>query len=117
MELKTHTIDAKGKKLGRIASQAAHLLMEKDTAAFQKYKKAGSRVAIVNAGKISFSEKRVAEVRYKRASGYQGHYKEETIDDLRKKHGIAEVVKRAVKGMIPSNKLRPEMLKRLEVSE
>lgn len=117
MEPKKHTIDAKGKKLGRIASLAAHLLMEKDTARFEKHKKEGVRVVITNASKILFTEKRVSEVRYKRASGYAGNYIEESIDALRTRRGIAEVVRRAVKGMIPDNKLRPEMLKRLEVTE
>ncbi len=113
----THTIDAKGKKLGRIATEAAKLLMEKDSPAFEKHKKGGATVLITNASGISFTEKRVSEVRYKRASGYQGNFIEETIKDVRGKCGIAEVVRRAVKGMIPSNKLRPGMLKRLEVTE
>ena len=113
----THTIDAKGKKLGRVASEAAHLLMEKDSPAFEKHRKLGSTVHVTNAGKLVLTEKRVSEIRYSRASGYQGNLVQETIDDVRKKHGIAEVVRRAVKGMIPRNKLRPDILKRLEVSE
>jgi len=117
MEPKTHIIDAQGKKLGRIATRVAHLLMEKDSPLFQKHKKGNTRVRVVNAGKILFTEKRVSEVRYKRASGYAGNYIEETIDDVRTRHGIEEVIRRAVKGMIPNNKLRPDMLKKLEVSE
>jgi len=114
---KTHTLDAKGKKLGRIASEAAVLLMEKDTPAFEKHRKLGSRVIVTNASKLSITEKRGMDVRYARASGHPGNLIRETINDVRKKHGIGEVVRRAVKGMIPKNKLRPDMLKRLEVSE
>lgn len=113
----THTIDAKGKKLGRIASEAAHVLMEKNTPSFEKHRKLGNRVHITNASKIVFTEKRIDEVRYKRASGHPGNYIEETIADVKKKHGIKEVLHRAIKGMLPNNKLRPETLKRLEVSE
>jgi len=117
MEPKNHTIDAKGKKLGRIASEAAKLLMEKDSPDFEKHRKTGSRVTITNASKLAISEKRGEEVRYVRASGYPGNRIDETINDVRRKHGIGEVVRRAVKGMIPKNKLRPDMLKRLEVTE
>jgi large subunit ribosomal protein L13 len=113
-----HTIDAKGKKLGRIASQAAHLLMEKDKPQFEKYRKLGTRVQIINANALDITERRAQEKnRYKRASGYSGNLVIESIADVRAKHGIKEVVKRAVRGMLPNNKLRPEMLKRLEVIE
>ena len=117
MEPKVHTIDAKGKKLGRIASQAAHLLMEKDSPHFAKHKKEGARVVIINAGKLSITEKRAADTTYLRYSGYPGALKEENLTSLRERRGIGEVVVRAVKGMIPRNKLRPAMLKRLEVKE
>ncbi len=117
MEPTLHTIDAAGQKLGRVATQAAHLLMDKNTPAFEKHKKSNSRVHIINASKLMFTEKRVDEVRYKRASGYQGNFIQETIDQLRGRRGVGEVVRRAVKGMIPNNKLRDDLLKRLEVTE
>lgn len=112
-----HTIDASGKKLGRVASEAAKLLMEKDTPHFERYRKAGATVAVTNAGKLDISEKRGRAVRYHSASGYPGDLKEESIAALRGRRGIAEVVRRAVKGMLPANKLRPGLLKRLTVSE
>jgi len=118
MEPNNHIIDAAGQKLGRVASQAAHLLMEKDMPAFEKRRKLGSSVKVINAGKLTISENRANEKnRYKRASGYSGNLVIESIADVRKKHGIGEVVKRAVKGMLPNNKLRPDMLKRLEIVE
>lgn len=112
-----HVIDAGGKKLGRVASQAAHLLMEKDTPIYEKHKKNGSRVVITNAGKISMTSKRAAMVRYARASGYPGNLKKESIETLRARRGIGEVVRRAVSGMLPNNKLRPATLKRLSITE
>lgn len=112
-----HTIDASGKSLGRVASQAAHLLMEKGTPAFEKHRKLGVRVAVVNAGKLVITEKRAKGTVYKSYSGYPGHLKIVDLKALREKHGIGEVVARAVKGMLPNNRLRPAMLKRLTVSE
>jgi large subunit ribosomal protein L13 len=118
MEPKTHTIDATGKKLGRVASEAAHLLMEKDSPSFEKHRKLGTRVTVINANKLSVTEKRANEKnRYKRASGYDGNLIIESIADLRAKHGMKEVVKRAIRGMLPNNKLRTDMLKRLIVTE
>lgn len=117
MEPKVHTIDAKGKRLGRVASEAAHVLMEKDTPSFEKHRKLGSRVNIINANQLDITLKRANEIRYSRASGYPGNLVQETIQDVRDRRGIGEVVKRAVQGMIPRNKLRPEMIKRLSVSE
>ncbi len=117
MEPQTHTIDAKGQTLGRVATQAAHILMDKNLPSFEKHKKSSSRVRIINASGISFSEKRVDEIRYKRASGYQGNFIQETIAQLRGRRGVTEVVRRAVYGMIPNNKLRTDTMKRLEVTE
>lgn len=117
MEPKSHTIDAKGKKLGRVAAQAAHLLMEKDSPHFAKHKKTGARVTIVNANKLSITEKRAKETTYLRYSGYPGALKEENLIGVRSRLGIGEVIRRAVKGMIPRNKLRPDILKRLVIEE
>lgn len=118
MEPKTHTIDAKGQKLGRIATKAAHLLMEKDVPAFEKHRKLGNRVKVINVNGLVVTEKRASEKnRYKRASGYSGNLVIESIADVRGRRGMGEVVKRAVRGMLPNNKLRTEMLKRLEVVE
>lgn len=117
MKPTTHTVDAAGQKLGRVATKVAHLLMEKDSPSFEKHQKMGATVHVTNASKIEFSEKRMKEVRYKRVSGHPGNLIEETIQDVLKKHGVAEVVRRAVRGMMPRNKLRPAILKRLTVSE
>mgnify|MGYP003386410691 CR=1 FL=1 len=114
---KNHTIDAAGKRLGRVASEAAKLLMDKDSAAFEKHKKAGARVHITNAGKLAITEKRAAGTTYNRFSGYPGGLKVDTLTQIRTRLGIAEVMRRTIKGMLPANKLRPEILKRLTVSE
>jgi large subunit ribosomal protein L13 len=112
-----HTIDAEGKRLGRVASVVAHLLMEKDTPTYEKHMKSGARVHVTNAGKMAMTNKRAAMVRYARASGYPGNLKKESIEALRARRGVTEVVRRAVSGMLPNNKLRPATLKRLTISD
>ena len=112
-----HLIDAAGKRLGRVATEAAHVLMEKDSPAFQKHTKMGRRVSIVNAGALAITQMRATGTLYKSYSGYPGGLKIENLESLRAKHGIGEVVRRAVKGMLPNNRLRPAILKRLIVTE
>lgn len=108
-----HTIDAKGKKMGRVASQAAHILMGKHSTAFARHIAPDLSVKIINASKLSISEKHLQNNTYARFSGYQGGLKFDTLEALIARHGYKEAVKRAVKGMIPATKLRPGMLKRL----
>jgi large subunit ribosomal protein L13 len=112
-----HTIDAKGKKLGRIASQAASLLMGKNLASFSRHTAPAVKVTITNVGKMSRTEAKTKEKRHIRFSGYPGSQKFESDEAVTTRLGIKEVVRRAVRGMIPNNKLRPNMLKRLHISE
>ncbi|MEK9176858.1 MAG: 50S ribosomal protein L13 [Patescibacteria group bacterium] len=117
MEPKTHTIDAKGKKLGRVASAIAHLLMEKDSVHFEKHQKIGARVTVVNASKLSISEKKLSEKEYANFTGHVGGLSFDTMRELVARHGYRDILYRAVRRMIPANKLRPGMLKRLSISE
>ena len=117
MEPTTYTIDAKGKKLGRIASQAATYLMGKNRADFVRHKSPSVRVVIINAGKMAITEAKKSETVYKRYSGYQGGLKIENLTKLAERRGYKEGVKRAIKGMMPDNKLRPELLKRLTITD
>lgn len=114
---KTYTIDAAGKKLGRVASQAASILMGKNSVTFARHKAPDVKVEILNASQLSISEKRRATHQYAHFSGYQGGLRFENLDALAKRRGYKEVVTHAVRGMIPKNKLRPGMLKRLTVKE
>lgn len=118
MDLITHTIDAKGKKLGRIASQAASILMGKNRADFTRHKMPTQvRVVITNAGKIAITDKKKDDTVYKSYSGYQGGLKIENLHALSKRHGMKEGLRRAISGMIPRTKLRPDMLKRLTITD
>ncbi len=112
-----YTIDAEGQKMGRVASQAAHILMGKNSVFFVKNRAPDVYITIVNASKMTISEKHRQNNTYARFSGYQGGLKFDTLEALIAKHGYKEAVKRAIKGMIPAHKLRPGMLKRLMITD
>jgi large subunit ribosomal protein L13 len=111
------TIDAQGKMVGRIASEAAHILMGKNNPTFEKNTASSNRVRIINAGKAVVSEKKQEEVTYARYSGYPGGFKEDKMSDIIAKNGVRDIIERAVHGMIPNNKLKKEVMKHLVVSE
>ncbi len=113
----TYTIDASGKKLGRVASEAAKLLMGKNLASFAREHVPLVSLRIQNVSKLSISDAKRKNKKYPYFSGYQGGLRFETLDALGKRRGYTEVVRHAIKGMLPSNKLRPGMMKRLVISE
>ena len=111
------TIDAQGKNVGRIATEAAHILMGKNSPTFEKNTASTNRVRVVNAGKATISEQKAEEVTFTRYSGYPGGFKEDKMSDVIAKKGVSFVIERAIGGMIPNNKLKKEILKHLVVSE
>lgn len=113
--MKEHTIDAAGKKLGRVASAAASMLRGKDSAHFTPNRMPDTTVRIVNAGKVLFSEKKLRGTMYTRYSGYPGGFKTESLKLFIKRRGIPELFRKVVSGMLPKNKLRDRFLKRLKV--
>lgn len=112
-----HVIDAKNKKLGRVASEAAKLLMGKDTAEFAKNIAPEVKVEIINAAKADISEKKKTEKFYRTHSGYPGGQKEEKLGNLIERRGVAEAFRRAIYGMLPTNKLRSRMMTKLTITE
>lgn len=111
-----YTIDAAGKRLGVVATEAATYLMGKDQPDFTKNVVAPVTVTINNVSKLDMSEKKQEEV-YQSYSGYPGGRRTESFSHLSTRLGHAEPVKRTVRGMLPSNKLRSEMMKNLIVNE
>lgn len=109
-------IDAKNKALGRVASQAAKILMGKNKADFKNHVVKTEGVHIVNASKIKLPAKRI-EKEYKRYSGYPGGLKSETMEMIIAKKGYTEIFKKAINGMIPANRLRNERMKNLKITE
>jgi large subunit ribosomal protein L13 len=111
------TIDAQGKTVGRVATEAARILMGKNSPTFERNKASSNRVKIINAGKAEIAEQKREETTFARYSGYPGGFTEEKMSDVISKRGVSAVIERAVGGMIPNNKLKKEILKHLVVSE
>lgn len=113
----THTIDAANKKIGRIASEAAKILMGKNTPAYQPNVVADVEVKIVNASKADVTAKKKDEKIYTRYTGFPGGLIETSLRHMIEKKGFGEAFKIAVKGMLPKNKLQAKMMKNLTVTE
>lgn len=111
-----YTIDATGKRLGNIATEAATVLLGKDRPDFAKHVVAPVTVKIENAAKLDIPLKKKGEI-YQSYSGYPGGRSTETLEHLGERLGYSEVVRRTIKGMLPKNKLQPLMMKNLEVTE
>jgi large subunit ribosomal protein L13 len=114
--MRTHTIDATGKRLGKVATEAATVLMGKDQTDFAKHTVTPVTVTIENASKLDIPEHKKKEI-YQSYSGYPSGRKVETLERLGTRLGYSEVVRRTVKGMLPKNKLQAVMMKNLIVTE
>jgi large subunit ribosomal protein L13 len=112
------TIDATGRSFGRVATEAANILRGKDSPDFERNRITGMKVNIINASSVHISTRsKLTNKEYVRYSGYPGGQKKESLKKLLERRGYKEVFKKAVRGMLPSNKLRPELMKRLNVSD
>lgn len=114
MERKTHTIDATGKVLGRLATEIAILLRGKHKPDFLPYKDRGDFVIIKNIAKIKLTGKKLEKKKYFRHTGYLGRLKEIPFEKIFQSNP-AQALRRAVLGMLPKNKLRAKIIKRLKV--
>ncbi len=112
-----HTIDAQGKRIGRIASQAASILMGKNSAAFAKNKVSTDKVEIINASKIDITARKKTADIYVTYTGFRGGLNSESLGELITRRGMTEVFRRAVTRMLPNNRLRDERIKNLTVKE
>lgn len=110
----THTIDAAGKVLGRLATDIAKILMGKNKPNFVPYLDTGDFVVVTNASKVKVTGKKAQSKTYTRHSGYPGGLKVETFDKLIERRP-EYVIEHAVKGMLPHNKLGRQMIKKLKV--
>jgi len=115
--MKEYIIDATNKKMGRIASEAAKVLLGKDTTTFAKNIVVPIIVKITNASKADISEKKKGEKIYQRYSGYPGGRTETVMNKVIDRKGYTEVFRHAVSGMLPKNKLRDERMKHLIITE
>src|SRR5919198_2718976 len=107
-------VDADGATLGRLATEVAALLRGKHKATFAPHLDTGDPVIVVNAAKIRVTGNKLRAKRYVRHSGYPGGLKAETLESLLARRP-EEVIRRAVRGMLPRNRLGEQMSRKLHV--
>lgn len=113
----TVVIDASGRSLGRVASEAATCLLGKDRPDFKPNVVLPIEVRIENASKLSIPQKKRGSETHRRYSGYPGGLTYRTWDEVIEKKGYGELVRHAVDGMLPKNKLRSRRMSNLTVTE
>ena len=111
-----HLVDVEGKVLGRVSTEIAGLLMGKSKPNFVRNLDCGDFVVVTNSKKVKVTGKKETDKLYRRHSMYPGGFREETLKELRARNSN-DIIKHAVKGMLPQNKLRDEMLNRLKIFE
>ena len=111
---KWYVIDAEGKPLGRVASKAAHVLRGKHKATFTPHIDCGDNIIIINAEKVALTGNKLENKMYYNHSMYPGGLRERTAKVMKEKYPV-EMVERAVKGMLPHNRLGRAMYKKLFV--
>ena len=114
IQQKWYLLDAKGKILGKIATQAAKLLRGKHKAEFTPYLDCGDGVVVINARDIVVTGRKLKQKTYTSYSGYPGGLKVKKLEVLMKQNP-AKVVEHAICGMLPHNKLGRKMVKKLRV--
>ena len=112
MERKYYQINAQGKVLGRIATEIAKILSGRNKVNFAPNIDGGDFVVVVNSDGVIVTGNKTKAKKYYRHSGYPGGIKERTFEEQMKKDS-RRVIEKAVYGMLPKNKLRAGMLKRL----
>jgi large subunit ribosomal protein L13 len=111
---KWRIIDADGQVLGRLAEKTANILRGRDKPIYTPHLDAGDFVVVINAEKVRVTGRKETNKEYQRYSGWRGGLKRETVADVRAKHP-ERLIMRAVKGMLPRNRLGSKMLTKLKV--
>ncbi|MBI3046511.1 MAG: 50S ribosomal protein L13 [Candidatus Harrisonbacteria bacterium] len=107
-----YTIDAKNKKLGRLASEIAIILQGKKSAYYEPRLAGQDRVVVENVKELSFSGNKLTKKKYYRHTGYMGHLKSKTLEQVFETNP-AGGLRLAVERMLPKNFLQPKRMKRL----
>lgn len=111
---KWHLIDADGQTVGRLATQAAVILMGKNKTTYTPFIDVGDHVVIVNAEKVVFTGRKLEQKVYRRYTQYPGGLREVSAAKQLKTHP-ERILESAIKGMLPKNKLGRAMAKKLKV--
>lgn len=109
-----YIVDASGQTLGRLASEVAILLQGKHKPGYASHIDGGDVVVVTNASKIKITGNKLEAKKYYRHSGYPGGIKEASMSD-KMANDPAWVLRHAVEGMLPKNRLQDERMKRLKV--
>lgn len=115
IQRKTHTFDAAGQVPGRLATRIAVLLRGKNKTSFQPHIDGGDYVVVTNTRAMKFTGSKLMQKKYYHYSGYPGGMKIKQLSELMEKNP-ADVLRRAVMQMLPPNRLRKTMMKRLTLS-
>lgn len=110
-------IDAQGKKIGRVASEAAKILMGKNLVTYARNKFPSTKVKISNVSKLDITNRKMSSKEYKSYSGYPGGLKETSMKKVVADKGFKEIMRKAIYGMLPINKLRSQIIKNLVITE
>ncbi|MBQ7702810.1 MAG: 50S ribosomal protein L13 [Firmicutes bacterium] len=114
IERKWYVVDAEGKTLGRLATEVAMVLRGKNKPIYTPHVDCGDYVIVINAEKVVVTGKKRTNKIYKKHTGYPGGLREITFDKLQQKKP-EEIIRHAVKGMLPDGKLGRQMFKKLKV--
>jgi large subunit ribosomal protein L13 len=112
IERKLHKIDAEDQSVGRIGTQISTFLRGKNKPEFERHIDCGDIVEVKNIDKLKFTGKKLDQKRYYHYSGYPGGLKEKKMSDL-KETNPADILRRAVREMLPPVRFRKAMMKRL----
>ncbi|MBP9759790.1 MAG: uL13 family ribosomal protein [Candidatus Pacebacteria bacterium] len=112
-----HIIDATGKRLGRVATEVSALLMGKHRTDAVRHMVAPIKVTVEHVSKLLISEKKRLQKEYDRYTGYPDGRRILSMEKMIDRKGYAELMRKAVYGMLPSNKLRAVRMKKLTISE
>lgn len=114
VERKWYVVDAEGKTLGRLATRIAEVLRGKHKPTFTPHMDTGDYVIVVNAAEVKLTGNKWEQKKYYHHSQYPGGLREMSYEELRKKRPEL-IVKNAVRGMLPHNKLGEKIFKKLKV--
>jgi len=109
-----YVVDAQGQTLGRLATQIAETLRGKRKPEYTPHVDTGDFVVVINAEKIHVTGNKLADKRYYRHSGYPGGIRSRTLSEMLERRP-EEVIRKAVKGMMPRNRLARQQLTKLKV--
>ncbi len=114
LKINWHVIDAKGKVLGRLSTEIATLLTGKGKVNYVDYLDSGDEVVVINAKEVVMTGKKMSTKTYDSFSGYPGGLSKVSFERMMD-HKPSEIIRHAVSGMLPKNKLRDKRLARLHV--